>query len=196
MPYDGYSDSDLNNLIHEIRVLDTDHTETCFPKPAHDFNGAAWSTYSNLQKLTNCYTYALGRPDMGRAQPGNLLYNDDEIFAARDDVFIGVKDVQDRLDNDGLIMISEEEALSGNVHAIAMTVAEDDDFHFFLRDADGTWSDKAGTKAARQNPDITIPSKHAPNCRYQSFGGYYTIPKNGVEYTPRLALPTPVYSLF
>lgn len=198
MPHNGYSDRELNNMIRPVRKLDGDLREVCYPKLNRAFNGAAWSGYSRIQEQTNCYCYALGFPDMGDAQPGDLIYSND-FFADTDDegfACFTVRDIQDRVQHDGLIMISEKEALSGNVHAIAMTIATDDDFHFFLRDEDGTWSDKMGRQAVKQNPQITIPSKDATNNRYRRFAGYFKIPNAGVEYTPRLSIPTPVMNLF
>lgn len=197
MPHNGYSDQELNNMIRPVRKLDPDMREICHPKLNRAFNGAAWSAYSKIQDNTNCYCYALGFPDMGSAQPGDLIYSD-EFYVDAGEGFscFTEQDVRDRVERDGLIMISEQEALSGNVHAIAMTVASDDDFHFFLRDADGTWSDKMGRHAVKQNLGIIVPSKQAVNNRYRNFGGYFKIPAQGIEYTPRLSVPSPVMNLF
>lgn len=197
MPYDGYNDRELNDMIRPIHHLDADLTNVCFPTPHRAFNGAAWSTYPKLQHNTNCYCYALGMPEMGNAQPGSLIYAEPSYSDIGEGFTIfNEEDVRDRVTSDGLIMISESEAMSGNVHAIAMTVATDDDFHFFLRDADGTWSDKMGCKAVQKNPHITIPSKHALTDRYKKFAGYYTIPAQGIDYTPRLSIPAPILRLF
>lgn len=197
MPYEGYSDRELNNMIRPVHNPDADLREICYPKINRAFNGAVWSAYSKIQENTNCYCYALGFPDMGNAQPGDLIHSD-EFYVDAGEGFscFTEEDVRERVERDGLIMISESEALSGNVHAIAMTIATDDDFHFFLRDADGTWSDKMGRHAVKQNLQITVPSKHATNDRYRNFGGYFKIPGPGIEYTPRLSVPSPVMNLF
>lgn len=158
------------------------------------FNGAAWNAHKSVLRGTNCYAYALNCPEAGWAVPGALTAPQGKVPTkiAR----LSVRAMHKRVMADGLIPITEDEALSGETHAIAMVVAPGLDFHFLRRDVDGTWSDKGGQFEAVQNPTIIRPSKDGLRDEYTKFAGYYAIPQNGVQYCPRMRIPEPLLQIF
>lgn len=201
MLYGHLLDAHLNDMIETIYY--PDQIKKCLPKLNQAFNRVAWTAYSRLCAQTNCMTYALGQPDMECATPGRLVYYEDPAFEGGEGhYFVNIQRIQDGLERDGLIEVSETSALSGDLHVIALTVAMSD-FHFHRRDEDGTWSDKPGWEHCpgapinpRRNPHITVPSQHATDSRYKKFGGYWAVPNEGIEYSPRLHIPGPVLQLF
>ena len=157
------------------------------------FNGVAWNTHGFLQDQTNCYAYALNCPEAGWAIPGQLAGHRRNAPA---NMHVSVRTIRNRLVKDGLIAISEQQALSGKFHAIAVVITSNRDCHFYRRDIDGTWSDKGGRDMAARNPTITIPSRDALNQKHLKFGGYYAVPPHGIQYRPRLRIPEPLLQLF
>jgi hypothetical protein len=157
------------------------------------FNGAAWNAHEYLQRQTNCYAYALNCPEAGWAIPGQLASTKRN---APENIHVSVRTIRNRLMKDGLISITEEQALSGKFHAIALVIAPNRDCHFYRRDPDGTWSHKDSIDLAARNPTITVPSRDALDQKYLKFGGYYAVPPNGVQYRQRLRIPEPLLQLF
>lgn len=157
------------------------------------FNGTAWNTHNFLQDQTNCYAYALNCPEAGWAIPGQLASHKRNVPA---NMRVSARTIHNRLMKDGLIVINEQQALSGKFHAIAVVIAPNLDCHFYRRDMDGTWSDKGGRDAAARNPTITVPSRDALGQKYLKFGGYYAVPPHGIQYRPRLRIPEPLLQFF
>lgn len=78
--------------------------------------------------------------------------------------------------DDGLIQIQPH--CDTAKHIFAAVVSPSDDFHFFRKDHDGTWSHKLGPCPPEQ---IDSPENYLT---YTDFVGYFTIPQTGILYAP------------
>lgn len=161
----------------------------CLPSLRTAFNVAVW-TDPRVMRHTNCYAYALNCPEMGIAVPGQLTADDPKISKSA----VTVEDFREFLKQDGLVEISEEQALSGEFHAVALRISYHDDCHFYRRDPVGVWSYKNGdmelSRFDDNNATIENP-RTAADRRYPQFGGYYAVPEGGILYRPRLSIAQP-----
>ena len=157
----------------------------CLPTLRTAFNNAMWFD-PGIMRQTNCYAYALNCPQMGLAVPGQLTAADPKISKSK----ITVEDFHEFLvKKDKLVEITEEEALSGKFHAIALRISYHEDCHFYRRDPVGVWSYKNGDREISRFDDkdkmIDNP-RTAADRRFPQFGGYYAIPEGGILYLPKL----------
>jgi hypothetical protein len=144
------------------------------------FSDAVWQ-----RGKTNCYAYALDCPSAGWAVPGRLLRKRENSIPDR---LITVSNMQSLLKRDGLIEISEEEALKGKFHTVACAIGEKfscgKDFHFYRKDPDGRWSHKTGPYVPKKVSEVDkYFIEHFS--RYNIFVGYFAVPENGIIYIPR-----------
>ncbi len=150
------------------------------------FNQAYWGD-SAVQCTTNCYAYAINCPDAGMAAPGLLQSMDQD--SAYPEAFVTTENVQSFLaDGDGLEPITEEDALSGKFHAVALKIWPGKDYHFFRYDqATGLWSHKLSNRPISNLDDAGQTIKNprlARSNNYTEFGGYFKIPEQGIFYAP------------
>jgi hypothetical protein len=156
----------------------------CLPSLRTAFNNAMWAD-PRIIRGTNCYAYALNCPEMGPAVPGQLTVAEPRISKST----ITIEDFREFLKRDGLLEITEEEALSGKFHAVALRISYHDDCHFYRRDPVGVWSYKNGDREISRFDDkdkIIDNPRAAADRRYPQFGGYYAVPEGGIPYMPRL----------
>jgi hypothetical protein len=152
----------------------------CRPSLKLAFDPAAWDDH---QQTTNCLTYALNCPNMGWMRPGGLR---DHYRKAIPKDELSVTTLRTRLLED-LIEITRDEALSSRFHVIAMLAKPGEDVHFLRRESDGLWSHKLGDWRPHcldsEHYKIHDPEK-AVVYHYGQFGGYFTIPPEGILYKP------------
>lgn len=151
---------------------------------------------------SNCYAYALNRPDyywampgMGFAKTGTLrfLKSAGKVFDgfASDGAFRQA--CIDGAKRDGLIPVEEPESREG-YYAVALFYSEDGkerDLHWYRQDDDGTWSHKDG----RHNPSqldadgkpIRDPRLIA-NTDYPLLGSFFLVPRAGATLTQQFPL--------
>jgi hypothetical protein len=160
-----------------------------------DFNPAAWED-ARVVENTNCYAYALNCPQMGWARPGNLR----SLFNPRYGIeLITVENIRNFMKNDGLEELSETEALSSSLNALALRISDRSDYHFYRLDSNGLWSHKQSyldPSSDDDRGDVIKNPRTAASRSYAKFGGYFTIPENGILYVPRLQLPAGLIKAF
>lgn len=164
----------------------------CLPSLRMSFNQEAWLR-SRCCLETNCYAYALNAPETGPAIPGFLKQ---EGYRYITDFKINGPDIRKRLIQDGLRPIFEDEAQSGDCHAIALVLSEGNDFHFYRRDNDtGLWSHKRGRRLPENTDEDGKPiedPRHASGLIYKEFGGFFAIPAEGIPFRPRIEVPADI----
>jgi hypothetical protein len=161
----------------------------CYPTLTVAFNDNAMWADPRVIKQTNCYAYALNCPEMGIAVPGQLTVADPKVKMDS----ITVEDFRAFVKQDKLIELTEEQALSGQFHAIAMRISYHDDCHFYRRDPVGIWSYKDGDMGISRfdgNDQFIDNPRTAADRRFPQFGGYYAIPDEGIPYLPKVEVPS------
>lgn len=159
-------------------------------KPAEDFAEAslAYAQDKKLYLMTNCYSYALGLYDHGKGFPGLLALDPNKQprqLTKEDMTAANIKKLL--TEQDGLIHVEESEIDQFKDHRlIAAFVQHHDDAHYMTRHSDGTWSHQDGHGGPISNEDdygfiITNP-KGAVIRGYDSFVGYFAVPKTGLSY--------------
>jgi|GEM_PF-1349370 len=155
-----------------------------------DFNAAAkpYRETRRYQQNSNCYTYALGIPQHGKATPGALLHNDGRAGVRIDDHALKLQPIYNALVKDGLKPIPRpENAPYENAPIIAAFLSINDDYHFYRRHQDGTWSHQKGYRGAISDRDglnaVIEDPLYAERGRYKDFIGYFTLPQQGLRYT-------------
>jgi hypothetical protein len=139
----------------------------------------------SIQKMNNCYNYASDLPNSTFAQPGQAS-----------GVPIPREDCPSRTAGalgDGLTANPTGAPCSGCCHLVALVIRPGTvsaDFHWYRRDADGTWSHKPGKTSARNTDDssnvITDP-RTANRGRYTDFCGFFCVCKPRVHvFGPRV----------
>jgi hypothetical protein len=153
----------------------------CKPRP--DFSPPLPSLLSNhfitaVQPKINCYTWALACPGIGWGIPGSLAKPEEGFISTHDTLSL-----RKLLLEDGLVEIDRRTAFDPAFHVISLRF-RDDDFHFYVRCADGTWSHKPGAKKPRNRDrewQIIYDPENLCQPDYPTFGGYYAIPYNGIQ---------------
>ncbi len=135
---------------------------------------------------TNCYTWALGCAAMGWSIPGSLKRP--TVRYHRD--FNEISTMRALMQEDGLVEITSREAADPGIQAIALRISPQDDFHFYARNGqNGCWTHKMGDMRPSEHDDrervIENPEAEGTSHRYKIFGGYYTIPPQGIYYFVR-----------
>lgn len=159
------------------------------------FSFAIWNA-PDIVERTNCLTYALGEPEMGRAVPGALT---DPTILTMGPLELTKENLRRLMLKDGLLEITGKEALSRKFHAIALRFQPYQNFHALRyawdKQNDGHWLHKPGrTPLIRTDDDshslIRNPETAALR-RFPEFVGYFAIPVDGILYAPRLNEPPP-----
>lgn len=151
--------------------------------------------YKAPARQANCYAFALNEPRAAKACPGRLT---DQWFFNPDweaehlPRLLSPAYFPSYLEQDGLVPISEDEALSQEARkSIAAFLAPSKSFHFARKMPDGIWSHKFyGYHVNSLDDDrkeITNPAKARFN-GYDCFAGYYTIPETGIPFVPRFSV--------
>ena len=132
----------------------------------------------SIQKLNNCYNYATDIPNSTFAQPGQAsgIPVPSEDCPSRQAGALG----------DGLTINPTGAPCSGCCHLVALVIRPGlaSDFHWYRRDADGTWSHKPGSTPARNvdNSGNTITDpRTADRGSYTDFCGFFCSCKAGVR---------------
>src|SRR5262245_3221142 len=111
------------------------------PSYSMEFNAEAWNA---LAGLGNCFSYALNCPKLGPREPGNLVWSNPPVLCVNEMVPLNIVRFREHLQlRDKLIPITEEEAMSGKFHAIAVDLSAIS-FHCRRRNRNGIWAGKEG----------------------------------------------------
>lgn len=146
-----------------------------YPTPSMRFD-PAWGGEAN------CYAYALNNSALGGRTPGDL--NKDRGAWLRQPPHNPPEWVEDALLRDGLVRANRQDLRDRGQHLIAAFAAPYFfDFHFYRRDADGTWSHKQGASKpvnlTQEFCAIRNPLRITNDTVYK-FIGYYKLPETGV----------------
>jgi hypothetical protein len=151
---------------------------------ARDFLAAAnpYHDDPDLYKRTNCYSYALGLPQLGCAVPGHITDPSGRIYnhMARADY------MRKLFKGDGLIEISHHDLPMTTTQVIAVAIKEYFNGHVLKYHQDGTWSQQGGFAQPITNLDsdgqiITDP-RQATLGYYDEFVGYFKVPDTGITF--------------
>jgi hypothetical protein len=165
----------MTELVTKIITLAADFAEA----------SRVYKENPDLKKSSNCYTYALGIPEHGKATPGQL-----SAFhkVSLSDEQVNPEYVYNALIDDGLIAIEESELENmGERSIIAAFVVEGDDFHFMRKHKDGYWSHQLGYKKDISmldgNNDLITDPQLAEMGEYKDFIGFFAVAEAGLTYT-------------
>jgi hypothetical protein len=154
-----------------------------------DFNEAAspYRTNNSYRHYSNCYTYALGIPQHGKATPGKLIHNKRRTGERTNDGELKLQLIYNALIKDGLRPIPRPEyAPYKDAPVIAAFLSIDDDYHFYRQHKDGKWSHQqgyGGVLTDRDGQDALVEDPlYAERGRYKDFVGYFTIPEQGLRF--------------
>lgn len=166
--------------------------KTCMPSYKGDFNDLVQVFHDPaLYETTNCLAMAMNCPEAGRAMPGQLIDVQDQDFP--DKLITADKIMNLMIEVDGFIHITEEQALSGKFHCLALRLNKDERNFHFLGGSGETWYHKIsiGTYLPDNRDDdgalITNP-RTSYDHMHPEFGGYLAIPETGVKYKQVLSL--------
>lgn len=163
----------------------------------HTCEDHAWQSCNNA---SNCYAYALDRPDYFWCIPG-LGYAQTQVlhfFSSYDRVFAGFTKDEHRecltkgAEADGLIPI-EQPRQTENHYSVALFFSDANDFgfHWYRQDSDGTWSHKNGwrppTNLDRLGRIISDPRRDEDS-GYPIFGGFFLVPRDEVQLRSKFPL--------
>lgn len=183
----------MRGLPEIIKNLATAIKNKCFaPKivqkkisMAADFNAASAPYREKIgrRQHSNCYTYALGIPEHGKATPGQLV-DEGEKFSRNN---INVRYIYNALIHDGLLpMASAERSPYKDAPIIAAFVAHEKDYHFYRLHKDGTWSHQLGWRGmlspCDENGGFITDPLYADRGRYKDFVGFFALPQEGLRY--------------
>jgi len=144
----------------------------CIP----DFDPSFWNDADGIQFNNNCYNYATNTRTDTFAQPGTGSGNPFANTACAD--------VDQAARSDGLTSTScDDPECTGCCHQVALVIWPGQDFHWYRRDRDGSWSHKPGSTQARNvdnsNNPITDP-RTANRGPYTDFCGCYCVCRDKV----------------
>jgi|TARA_R110002126_G_scaffold3263_2_gene18663 hypothetical protein len=149
---------------------------------AADFAAAVKPYHDNpeLYKRTNCYSYALGLPELGCAVPGHLTDPSGRLYS-----HMAHADYMRKLfEKDGLIEISHDTLCIAKTQVIAVAIKEYFNGHVLKYHQDGTWSHQAGFAQPITNLDsdnkIIIDPRQANLGFYDEFVAYFKVPEAGL----------------
>lgn len=153
-----------------------------------NFNAATrpYREDADLYKHTNCYSYALGLPELGCAIPGHLAKRDGRLYnyMARADY------LHQLFQDDGLIKIDHDAFSSAETQIIGVAVKEYFNAHVLKYHQDGTWSHQDGFGQPISNTDSDgkiITDLHNANLGfYDEFVAYFKVPARGIAYLNQL----------
>jgi|TARA_R110002126_G_scaffold3263_2_gene18662 hypothetical protein len=187
----------MSNIFKSIqRYLVGDNCEVSEPNVVEqkltmqdDFASAA-KPYCNQPELrhnSNCYTYALGIPEHGKATPGKLIHNKTRLGESMSCSEMKLQTIYNALLRDGLKPIARPEyAPYEDAPVIAAFLAQEYDYHFYRLHKDGTWSHQGGRggpiSQRDENGGIIEDLFYADRGVYKDFIGYFTIPETGLRY--------------
>lgn len=156
------------------------------PTQTPDYDPQAWSSWHQ-----NCYTYALNIPEHGWGRPGQLMrpYNERSALVWDYDVSKAISYFDTLLKQDGLVRIDDPDpALYAHILFLCLYLdpdIEDQDFHFYRLDSNGTWSHKEG-QATPSNQDysgkIILSPETCDHGARADLVGYYAVPPQGIDY--------------
>lgn len=132
----------------------------------------------SIQKQNNCYNYATDLPNSRFAQPGEATGHP----AATTDCPSNTTGAR----SDGLASVPTPDPCAGCCHLVALVIAPTmvpRDFHWYRRDADGTWSHKRGGTVATNvdfSGTIITDPRTANRGLYTDFCGFFCVCKDRV----------------
>ncbi len=138
-----------------------------------------------LYKHTNCYSYALGLPQLGIAVPGSLA-----SFGQIYPYMFTAEHMRKLMAEDGLIEIDHDALAQSNTQVIGLVIKEYLSGHFLKYHQDGTWSQQDGFGGQITNRDcanqIITDLREANLGYYDAFIGYFKVPDTGLHFIPRI----------
>jgi hypothetical protein len=138
------------------------------PNPPPDPELPKWNDPKNKRRY-NCYNYGTNRKTFrNRAQPGR--------GSGGQYTSLDCANVRTAAQNDGLTTVTDPNNCPAGTWPVALVVAPGLDYHWYRRNADGTWSHKPGRKCATNkdssgNP-ITDPQTADRRIRLRG-GGFH-----------------------
>lgn len=138
------------------------------------FSVALWASAARTRK-NNCYNYANIKVTNTFAQPGRgsgAMYpgiTQAKILAAAR--------------RDGLISVANSDTPAGPRHVVALVVEDCVDFHWYLKNNDGTWSHKPGRTPVTQRDNAGQRINNPQNCDMNGyeFVTYMTTNRNTAQ---------------
>jgi lysozyme family protein len=106
------------------------------------YQPSAWNDGSTVQLNNNCYNYACDLPTNTFAQPGQ---------AAGKSITMDCPSVTAGATADGLAAADCDSDCVQCCHEVALVIWPGQDFHWYRKHDDGTWSHKPGKTAARND---------------------------------------------
>jgi hypothetical protein len=141
------------------------------------FAPEGWGPDCDVQYNNNCYSYACDIK-AGWAQPGSASGRRYQTLSCADVFEAAIADGLAPADPD------QETDVKNGCHLAALAMEPDSGFHWYRRDADGTWSHKPGdtlpTKLDNSGNPILDP-RTADRGSHTSFGGFFWISKDRVR---------------
>lgn len=169
---------DKSRIKTKIITCSQDFEKTCLVYAQHPW----------LYKHTNCYSYALGLPEAGIAQPGHLAKTFGKV--AQQDC--RVERLKDLLNEDGLIEIAAEDVPYNDTQVIALMITAYQGAHFLKYHRDGTWSHQYGMSGPildRDDDDKLMVDPYKVHLKsYDQCVGFFRTPAEGINYIPRVSL--------
>ena len=159
------------------------------PKKWHSCKEEDWRS---CDRGVNCYSYVLDRPDYFWSVPGvgffempaqkyidafNAHFSGSDREAFRSAMIAGAQ-------RDGLILVEEPLDREGYDLAALFFAHDDEDFHWYRKDDDGTWSHKDGWHAparVEEHDDLNVDPRTYPPATYPLFGGFFLVPRTGIR---------------
>lgn len=129
---------------------------------APPFDPGKWNLDPDVRMMNNCYNYANDKITNTFAQPGR---GSGAVFSANDCADVTAATVRDLL-----VSVGAPAAVAPGAPLVALAVWDDLDFHFYRRDATGTWSHKPGEKKARNVDRLGSAIADPENCDRGQYG--------------------------
>jgi hypothetical protein len=175
-------------------ILEQMRTEESMPI----FDPSKWHmcqdhSWENCLQTSNCYAYALNRPDYHWAIPGHgfAKARPRHVFESYDTFFRDLTHADHReclvqgACQDGLTPVSRPQQKAG-YYSVALFFSHRDDygFHWYRQDGDGTWSHKDGWRTVSNRDTegrVILDPRQDSQSAYSILGGFFLAPLDGIQ---------------
>lgn len=160
------------------------------PSKWHTCEGHAWE---DCLETSNCYAYALDRPDYHWAIPGYGFARAKplHVFDSYDSLFRNLTYIEHRKCliegalQDGLIETPEPQQAAG-YYSVALFFSDREDygFHWYRQDGDGTWSHKNGWRPVCNYDTkgrLILDPRQDKESGYSILGSFFLAPLAGIQ---------------
>tara|TARA_Y100000817_G_C16819458_1_gene528207 strand:+ start:812 stop:1375 length:564 start_codon:yes stop_codon:yes gene_type:complete len=164
--------------------------DNCCDSPIYDKE--YWDNLKDETNNTNCYSYAFNRMEYNqerKLQPGELSSGKFKEYTCSN-LLSKIKD-----DHKEIYKTDNIDKIPCNYYKIALVIdnnGKHDDYHFYRKDNNGTWSHKQGTNKITnidasgnkifdpQYADRNYDKEDNDKYNYNKFCGYFAIPYKGM----------------